>query len=190
MAVEPKPHLGVRDYLLLERRAETKSEYLDGLMVGMVGGSLRHSLIAGNLVGHLGSQLRHSPCQVHPSDLRVRIPSANVYTYPDVTVVCGEPRLEDEHGDTLLNPMMVVEVLSPTTEAYDRGTKLRWYQSLESLSDYLLVSQDLPRVEHYVRHDGDGWLFHAVEGLEAVLRLPSLGIELELAEVYAKVVFG
>jgi Uma2 family endonuclease len=107
-----------------------------------------------------------------------------------VTVVCGEPRLEDEHGDTLLNPLMVVEVLSRTTEAYDRGTKLRWYQSLESLSDYLLVSQEHPRVEHYVRHGGDGWLFHACEGLDAVLPLPSLEVELALAEVYAKVAFG
>lgn len=190
MAAEPKPHLSAQDYLLLERRAEWKSEYVDGQMVAMVGGSLRHSLIAGNLIRHLGSQLRHGSCQVHPSDLRVRIPSANVYTYPDVTIVCGEPRLEDEFGDTLLNPMVVVEVLSPSTEAYDRGTKLRWYQSLESLSDYLLVSQDLPRVEHYVRHDGDGWLYHAAEGLEAVLPLSSLRIELSLAEVFAKVAFG
>ncbi len=190
MAVDPKPHFSARDYLLLERRAETKSEYLDGQIVSMVGGSLRHSLISGNLVGELGRRLRDSSCQVHPSDLRVRIVSANVYTYPDVTVVCGEPRLEDEQGDSLLNPLLVAEVLSPTTEAYDRGAKLRWYQTIESLSDYLLVSQTLPRIEHYARHGADGWLYTAAEGLDAIVPLASLGIELPLGEVYAKVVFG
>ena len=127
MTVDPKPQLSVQEYLRLEREAETKNEYLDGQMVAMTGGSLRHSLIIGNLVRELGNQLQNRPCQVFPSELRVGIPSANVYTYPDVSVACGDPLLEDEYEDTLLNPMLLIEVLSPTTEAYNRGKKLRWY---------------------------------------------------------------
>jgi Uma2 family endonuclease len=190
MAVEPTRYLNVQDYLRLERQAETRSEYLDGEMVAMTGGGLRHGVIIGNLVGAIGRQLKERPCRVVPNDLRVRIPSANIYTYPDVVVVCGEPRLEDAFADTLLNPSVLIEVLSPSTEAHDRGSKLKWYQSLDSLSEYLLVVQKAPRIERYSRHGDDGWLYTAVEGLEAVLPLPSLQIELALAEVYDKVAFG
>lgn len=190
MAVDPRPYLSVQDYLRLERQAETKSEYLDGEMVAMSGGGLRHGIIIGNLVRDIGRQLKDRPCRVVPNDLRVRIPSANVYTYPDVVVVCGEPRLEDAYADTLLNPSVLIEVLSPSTEAHDRGTKLRWYQSLDSLSEYLIVAQKAPRIERYSRHGADGWLYTAAEGLEAVLPLSSLQIELALAEVYDKVAFG
>jgi Uma2 family endonuclease len=119
----------------------------------------------------------------------MRIPSANVYVYPDASVVCGEPRLEDSFFDTLLSPTLVVEVLSPSTVSYDRGKKLRWYQSLDSLSEILLISQDVPLIEQFVRQGGD-WIFRAAEGLEAVLPLPSIQVELALAEVYHKVSFG
>jgi Uma2 family endonuclease len=188
MAAEPN-RLSVREYLRLERQAETKSEYLDGEMVAMTGASLRHNGIITNVVRELSGQLRDRPCQVFPNDLRVRIPSANLYVYPDSTVVCGEPRLEDSFADTLLNPTLIVEVLSPTTEAYDRGKKCRWYQSLDSLSELLLISQDVPVVEQYLRQ-GDGWFLRTVEGLDAVLPLPSIQAELALAEVYHKVAFG
>ena len=189
MAAEPN-QLSVQEYLRLERLAETKNEYLDGQMVAMTGATLRHGFIIGNLVGELKRQLKGRPCQVVPNDLRVRIPSEDVYTYPDVVVVCGEPSLEDHYADTLLNPTLLIEVLSPTTEAYDRGKKLRWYQSLESLSEYLLVSQSSPLVEQYVRQQDDRWLFTIAEGLDAVLPLPSIQIDLALAEIYERIVFG
>lgn len=189
MAAEPN-QLSVQEYLRLERLAETRNEYLDGQMVAMTGGTLRHGFIVGNLVGELKRQLKGRFCRVAPNDLRVRIPSANVYTYPDVVVVCGEPSLEDQYADTLLNPTLLVEVLSPSTEAYDRGKKLKWYQSLESLSEYLLVSQSSPRIEQFVRQQDGRWLFAAAEGLDAVLPLPSIQAELVLAEIYESIVFG
>lgn len=188
MAAEPN-RLSIQEYLRLERQAETKSEYLDGQMIAMTGASRRHNLIVVNLLRELANQLKHRPCELFPSDLRVRIPSANVYTYPDVSAVCGEPLFEDGEVDTLLNPTFVLEVLSPSTEAYSRGRKLRWYQSLDSLSELVLVSQDLPLIEQYVRQ-GDGWLLRTAEGLAAVLPLPSIQSELALAEVYHKIDFG
>ena len=188
MAAEPN-RLSVQEYLRLERQAETKSEYLDGQVFAMTGASRRHNLIVANLLRELGNQLKHRPCELFPSDLRVRIPSANVYTYPDVSAACGEPLFEDHEADTLLNPIFVLEVLSPSTEAYSRGRKLRWYQSLDSLSEIVLVSQDLPLMEQYVRQ-GESWLYRAAEGLDSVLSLPSIQAELTLGEVYHKVSFG
>ena len=189
MAAEPN-RLSVQEYLRLERQAETKSEYLDGQMVAMTGGTLRHNGIIANVVSGLHRQFLNGPCRVFPNNLRVRIPSANVYVYPDVTVVCGEPRIEDAYADTLLNPTVVIEVLSPSTEAYDRGKKRRWYQSLDSLSEYVLVSQNAPLIERYIRHDGDGWLLTCVEDLDSIITLPSVQAELVLADIYHKVAIG
>ena len=189
MAAEPN-QLSVAEYLRLERQAETKNEYLDGEMVAMTGATLRHNGIVINLARELSEKLRDRPCQAFANDLRVRIPSANVYVYPDASVVCGEPRLEDSFFDTLLNPSLIVEVLSPSTVSYDRGKKLRWYQSrLDSLSEILLISQDVPVIEQFVRQGGD-WIFRTAEGLEAVLPLPSIQVESALAEVYHKISFG
>jgi len=188
MAAEPN-RLSIQEYLRLERLAETKNEYLDGQMVAMTGATLRHNGITINVASELNGQLRERPCQAFANDLRVRIPSANVYVYPDASVVCGEPRLEDSFFDTLLNPTLIVEVLSPSTVSYDRGKKLHWYQSLDSLSEILLISQDVPVIEQFVRQ-GDEWIFRTAEGLEAVLPLPSIQAELALAEVYHKISFG
>jgi Uma2 family endonuclease len=189
MAVHSKPYLSPAQYLAIERAAEERSEYLDGEMVAMTGGSRNHVLIVGNLVRELGSQLRDRPCEVYPTDLRVQVAQTGLYTYPDVTVVCGEPRFEDEQLDTLLNPTVILEVLSPTTESYDRGRKFEHYRTLGSLLEYLLVSQSQPRIERFLRQGEGAWLFSDAAGLEAVLTLPSIGCELALAEVYAKVRF-
>jgi Uma2 family endonuclease len=188
MAAEPN-QLSVQEYLRLERQAETKSEYLHGQMLAMTGASRRHNLIVANLMRELGNQLKHRPCELFPSDMRVRIPSANVYTYPDVSAVCGEPLFEDGEADTLLNPTFVIEVLSPSTEVYSRGRKRLWYQSLVSLSEILVISQDVPVIEQFVRQ-GEAWIFRTAEGLEAVLPLPSIQAELALGDVYHKVSFG
>ena len=178
MAAEPN-QLSVAECLRLDRQAETKNEYLDGQMVAMTGATLRHNGITINVARELSGQLRDRPCQVFANDLRVRIPSANVYVYPDASVVCGE-RLEDSFFETLLNPSLIVEVLSPSTASYDRGRKLRWYQSLDSLSEILLISQEVPRVDQFGRQ-GDDWIIRTAEGLEAVLPLPSVRVELALA---------
>lgn len=177
------------EYLALERQAETKSELRDGVMVAMSGASYPHNRLVGNLVGLLWQQLKGRPCSVCPSDMRVHVPATGLYTYPDALVVCGEPELRDGHMDTLLNPVLLIEVLSPSTEAWDRGRKLEQYRTIPSLAEILLVSQKEPRIEQHVRA-GAGWTSSVVTGLESRLALPSLGLELALAEVYDKVPLG
>ena len=191
MAILTKTRISPEEYLAIERRAETKSEYLDGEMFAMTGGSFPHNIIVGNLVGELRQGLKGRSCTVVPSDLRAHIPATGLYTYPDVTVVCGEPRFEEgQEMDTLLNPSLIIEVLSPTTEAYDRGKKFEHYDTIESLAEYVLVSQTTPRVEQFTRQEGGRWLFTATSGLDAKVLFSSIGCELALAEIYHKVPLG
>ena len=190
MDAQTKPHLTPEEYLAIERRAEIRSEYLDGEMFAMTGGSRNHNLIVLNIGRELSLQLKKRQCEVYASDQRVRIPATGLYTYPDIVVVCGEPQFEDEELETLLNPTLLIEVLSPTTEACDRGRKFEHYQTIPSLSEYLLVPQAAFRVEQYLRQDGNRWLFTAVTGLEERISLPSIQCELVLAEVYDKVKLG
>lgn len=190
MDVQTKPHLTPEEYLAIERRAETRSEYLDGEMFAMTGGSRNHNLIVLNIGRELSLHLKKQPCEVYVSDQRVRIPATGLYTYPDVVVVCGEPRFEDAELETLLNPTLLIEVLSRTTEAYDRGKKFEHYQTIPSLAEYLLVSQDSFRVEQYLRQGDHRWLLTSVTGREGRIALPSIQCELVLAEVYDKVTHG
>jgi Uma2 family endonuclease len=191
MDAQKKPHLTPEEYLAVERQAETRSEYLEGEMFAMAGASRRHNLIVTNLSRELSAHMRDRPCEVYSNELRVRIPATGLYTYPDVVVVCGEPELEDDdHLDTLLNPTLIIEVLSPNTEAYDRGKKFEHYQAIPSLSEYVLVSQDQPRIEQFLRQDGNRWLLAVAAGLDARIALPSIQCELASAEVYLKVAFG
>ena len=187
MSSYPKPHLTPEEYLVLEREAETKSEYYDGTIYAMAGASRVHTLVVANALTQLVVQLKGRPCTAHASDLRVKVHPTGLYTYPDIVVVCGKARFEDTLKDTLLNPNVIIEVLSKSTEAYDRGTKFAHYRTLESLTDYVLVSQDRPLIEHYTRQPDNRWLLAAYEGLETVVQLPSIACELPLAEVYDKV---
>ncbi len=186
------PHLQQRytpeEYLAYERQAAYKNEYIGGQIIAMSGVSFEHSLISGNLFRVLSNQLLDRPCSVHASDLRVKVRTRTMYTYPDVTVVCGEPQLEDAHVDTLLNPTLIIEVLSPSTERYDRGAKFDYYRALASLQEYLLVSQDQALVEHFVRA-GDDWRLTVTHDLAAVVPLPAIGCTLPLAEVYRRITF-
>ena len=190
MSAVPKPFLTPQEYLSRERRAETKSEYLRGEMFAMSGASREHNLIVGNVSRELGQQLRQRPCEVYQADMRVKVSPTGLYTYPDVTVVCGEPQFEDAEVDTLLNPTVLVEVLSPSTADYDRGGKFAHYRRLASLQEYVLISQDGPLVEHYVRQDSDQWLLTEQRGLEDMLVLPSIGCRIPLAEIYLKIRFA
>jgi Uma2 family endonuclease len=182
-----KSVLTPEEYLALERQAETKSEYWQGEIYAMSGASRWHNLVAFNLAVVLGPQLKHRPCEAYSSDMRVKVTRAGLYIYPDVTVVCGKAEFEDRELDTLLNPTVIIEVLSPSTEAYDRGAKFEFYRSLESLSDYLLVSQTSPTIEHYTRQPDDRWLLTAYKGLAVVAPIASIGCELRLTDVYDKV---
>ena len=173
------------EYLAYERGVEERNEYIAGQIVAMSGAGHAHSLIKGNLLALLHYQLRDSPCEIYASMMRVKIPACAVYTYPDLTAVCDEPQLEDSYEDSLLNPTLIIEVLSPATELYDRKAKFGYYRQLPSLQEYLLVAQDQRRIEHFVRAEG-GWLLTEPED-PAVLHLPSIGCTVPVAEVYRKV---
>ncbi|HKY03763.1 MAG TPA: Uma2 family endonuclease [Blastocatellia bacterium] len=187
MARNPKMPVTPEQYLALERDAEQRSEYLDGEMVAMTGASRRHNLIVTNLVGELRQQLKGKPCEVYASDMRVKVLASGLYTYPDVVVVCGEPRFEDEHVDTLLNPTLIIEVLSESTESYDRGKKFGYYRTINSVTEYLLIAQDKLRVERYVKQGDDRWLYSEAASLDETIELSSVECALALKEVYDKV---
>lgn len=181
--------LSVTDYLTFERASDTKHEFFDGEVFAMAGASEPHNLIAGNLIGELRNALRQSPCRVYPSDMRVVLPTG-LRTYPDVVVVCDKPQFEDDRHDTLLNPLVIFEVLSPSTELYDRTRKFAHYRTCPSLREYVLVSQDQSLVEHFARQPETGqWLLTAHDSLDADLELPALQIRIPLREVFAKVEF-
>lgn len=189
MSAHPAPLYTPEQYIELEREAEFKSEYISGQIFAMAGGSAKHSKIGNNIGGEIRSWLRGTPCDAFNSDLRVTIMQTGLKTYPDVTVVCGEAHFHPLDGDSVINPTVLFEVLSPTTEAYDRGEKWAHYQRLGSLQEYVLVSQHRAYVEHYVRQDDGSWKFTATSDLDGTITLPSLGCELPLAEIYDKVTF-
>ena len=190
MSAHPQPRLTPEQYLAIERAAEFRSEYYDGRMYAMAGGSRRHGIIIVNLASELRNALKKSPCEVTASDSRVCMSPDGLYTYPDIVVVCGPPQLLDGHKDTLLNPKVIVEVLSPSTEAYNRGFKSQQYRTLVSLQEYALVSQTESRVEVFRRQPGGSWLLSEFIGLNAVCHFDSLDCGIPLAEVYDKVSFG
>lgn len=181
-----RQHISAEEYLALERQAETKSEYINGEIYAMAGASREHNYIAGDLFGELRSQLRGRNCKLFMSDMRVRVRPTGLYTYPDVVVVCGRPRFDDSQVDVLLNPTVIFEVLSPSTEAYDRGAKFAHYRYLDSLKEYILVAQDRMQVDHFARV-GHQWLLTAYSRPEEILQLPALECAIPLAEIYAQV---
>jgi Uma2 family endonuclease len=188
VSAQSQPRLSPEEYLAIERAAEFRSEYYDGHMYAMSGGSYPHGKIIGNLCGKLWQELQGKPCVVVPNDLRVRI-TPRSYTYPDIVVVCGSERFADDQKDTLLNPTMLLEVLSPSTELVDREFKSRHYQLIESLQEYALVSQTKLYIETYRRAPGGDWLLSEVSGLNSACRFHSLDCEIPLSEIYHKVSF-
>jgi Uma2 family endonuclease len=194
MAAQPHTRLTPEEYLELERASETKHEYYNGYMYplfghAMAGGSPNHAIISGNLIGELRSALKKRPCTVTGSDLSVRLAPNGPYVYPDVAVVCGEAKYGDARQDTLLNPALIIEVLSPSTEGRDRGLKAAQYRTMTSLQEYALVSQSEARVEVFRRQAGGNWLLSEVSGLEGVCTFESVDCNLALAEIYDKVTF-
>jgi Uma2 family endonuclease len=190
MSAQAQPRLTPEQYLEAERAAKFRHEYFDGQMYAMSGGSFQHFQIIGNITAELHTSLKKRPCAVGSNDLRLRVSPDGLYTYPDVIVICGEPKFADDRCDTLLNPALIVEVLSPSTEAYDRGFKSAQYRTVESLQEYALVSQAEPRVEVFRRQVGGHWLLSEAIGLEAVCHFESLDCAVPLSEIYAKVTFS
>ena len=181
----------LQEYLTLEETSDVKHEFHDGEILAMSGGTYEHSRINAKLVGEIGSALKGSPCFVLESNMRVRIPKPRIRVYPDASVVCGEPAFdpEDKKHTTITNPRAVFEVLSDSTEEYDRGLKFEYYRALESLEYYVLVSQDRPLIE-VLRRDPDGtWQSAVASGITAVATLPTLNVSLALADIYAGISF-
>jgi Uma2 family endonuclease len=179
MATATKPYYTEAEYLARERPAEYKSEYYRGEIFAMAGATREHNLVVANVVSHLHEQLRKTTCEVYPSDMRVRLPSGSV--------ACGEPKFLDAEPDTLLNPQVIVEVLSESPAAYDRGEKSRQYRNIESLAHYVLVESEEAHIEVYTRQPNQQWLLSEAEGLEMAVDLPAISCRLILSEVYAKV---
>lgn len=190
MSAQPLPRLSPEEYLAIERAAEFRSEYYDGVMYAMAGGSYPHNVINVNLVRELSSALRKRGRFVVSSDARLRVSPERVYTYPDIMAGCDQPRFADDQKDTLLNPALVIEVLSPSTEAHDRGYKFAQYRQLESIREYVLVSQSEPRIEKFERQADGRWVLSEHVGIEAVCRFESVDCEVTLADIYENVAFG
>ncbi|QTA83487.1 DUF820 [Desulfonema limicola] len=175
-----------QEYLDFEKDSETKNEYFDGEIFAMAGASRKHNLIVVNIIASLGYQLKNKPCRVYPSDMRLKIEKTGLYTYPDVMVVCGEEKFGDEKQDTLLNPDIIIEVLSDSTEKYDRGTKFKNYRQIESLKEYVMIAQNAKSMERYFRDEKGQWVLTETDDNNPFIDLKISGCRLEIDEVYDK----
>jgi len=188
VASSPITKVTAEEYLALDRAAEFRSEFIDGEIIAMSGGSMRHSRLKMNLSGEIHAALLGTSCQAFNSDLRVRV-SSRMFTYPDLTIVCGKPMAADERQDILLNPTVIIEVLSPSTEAYDRGVKFQNYRTIETLRDYILVAQDRISIDHYTRGLPHTWTLREYQAASEMLLIESVGVSLPLAAIYNRVEF-
>lgn len=189
MGAVPKRKLTATEYLALERAAPFKSEFYDGEMFAMAGASHQHNAIKENLIGELFNQLKKGPCRSYSSDQRVLVRSTGLYTYPDIVIVCGEPQFTDGENDTLVNPRVVIEVLSDSTRTYDRTIKFKQYAELSSMLEYVLVWQDQPLIERFVRQDGEDWKYRQFGTLEETFALATVAAAVPMADVYRDVTF-
>ncbi|MCP4107884.1 MAG: Uma2 family endonuclease [Desulfobacteraceae bacterium] len=178
-------YISESEYLEIERNSEIKSEYYNGEIFGMSGASEKHNLIVSNLIFSLQLQLRKSPCRIYPSDMRLKI-KTGLYTYPDIMVICGQRKFDDEKFDTLLNPDVIIEVLSNSTETYDRGRKFQHYQQIDSLKEYVMISQHSQKIEKYSINKKGNWVLAESDENNPYIILESLECKLEHSEIYYK----
>ena len=189
MSSVPKTLLTPQEYLIRERKADFRSEFYRGEMFAMAGASWEHTLIKDNIAHEARTQLKDSPCRVVTSDLRVKVDESGLYTYPDLIVVCDEPQFEDKMFDTLLNPRILLEVLSESTEKYDRGTTFAHYRKIPSLHEYILVAQDQPLMERHVRQPNGDWLMTEFCGLDQAFAFTSIPVKIPVTDVYRGIRF-
>lgn len=187
MSSQPIPYVTPEEYLKLDRASEIRNEYIFGEIVPMVGATYKHAALAANVIKAIGNRLQKSPCRIVDSSVRVLLHRDTLYSYPDATVVCGKPEFLDQENDTILNPKLVVEVLSPTTRNYDLGDKTRMYWQVPSLTDLLLLEQDKVWIEYWCRLAGGKWDRSVWTELQTPIRIESLDCELPLNEIYAGV---
>ncbi len=189
MTALPQRKLTAEEYLAIERNAEFKSDFYDGEMYAMAGASIEHNRVKENLTYELKSRMRGGPCESFSSDQRVHINRTGLYTYPDIVVVCNPIERAIHDANTIVNPRIIFEVLSPSTERYDRDVKLRHYGQIESLQEYILVSQDVPQIHRLVRQTDGTWSLKVFHGIQDTFSLTSLPIEIPLADVYYNIEF-
>jgi Uma2 family endonuclease len=189
MTPQPKRSLSEEEYLTFEQSSPIKHEFFHGEIYAMTGGTESHNLLAGNAYAALHAQLRRRPCKTYTSDQRIKVMATGLHTYPDVTIVCGKSQFIDRPHQTVINPIVIIEVLSPSTERYDRGMKFQNYRTIPTLQDYLLISQDDHRIEHYTRQENGEWLLREAIGLAAQITIQSIDCILTLEDVYEKVEF-
>ncbi len=189
MTIQSQYYITSEAYLALERSGTEKHEYLAGSVYATASASARHSRIAGSAYASLYAQLRQRNCTVYPSDMRVKAVQTGMYAYPDITIVCGNEQFEDDTQDSLLNPVVIIEVLSPSTEKFDRGRKFQSYRTILSLREYILISQDDCRIERFDRQSDNTWIYSEAAGPDGALELSTIQCVLRLAEVYEKVTF-
>jgi Uma2 family endonuclease len=184
MATLPAAPLTEEQYLFLEERADTKSEFHDGQMFAMAGASPNHALLANSVGALLRGQVPPG-CRTFNADLRIKVDSAGLYTYADCTVICGDPQYASDQRAAILNPVLIVEVLSPSTEGYDRGKKFEFYRTIGSFQEYLIVHQDRHHVEHFSKQDDGSWVLREHVGKDGAFAITRLGVQIALAELYA-----
>jgi Uma2 family endonuclease len=184
MSTAPSRRVTAQEYLARERSADSRSEYLRGEIVAMSGASYNHALIEGNVIRQAGNQLADGPCRVLTSNMRVKVEASGLYTYPDIVIACADPQFDDNVFDTLLNPRVLIEVLSDSAERYDRGAKFGHYRQIPSLQEYVLISQDQPLVERYVRQADQSWLLTVFQGMTETFALTSIPLSVPLQDIY------
>lgn len=190
MSAQPESYITEADYLARERASTSKHEYYAGRIFAMAGASEAHNLIAGNMMAALHRQLRGRGCRIYPSDMRLKVVETGLHTYPDLMIIRAPPTFSDPmKRDTLINPAVIIEILSPSTERYDRGLKFQHYRTIESLQEYLLVAQDTAHIERFTRHEQNQWLLAEATGVESSLSVTPLAIALDLADVYEQIDF-
>jgi len=190
MLLQKKNEITSEEYLALERESEIKSEYFDGEIFAMAGASREHNKISTNIVRVLGNQLLEKPCSIFASDMKVKMKEIKKFTYPDIVVVCGNEEYDDEYSDILINPIVIIEILSDSTEAYDRGDKFSHYQYISTFSEYILVSQYFRKVEKFLRQKDDTWIYSKYEKPEDIFNIESIKCDLPVHDVYREVNFS
>ncbi len=190
MLLQEKTEITPEEYLALERESEIKSEYFGGEIFAMAGASREHNKISTNIVRVLGNQLLEKPCSIFASDMKVKMKEIKKYTYPDIVIVCGIEEYDDEYNDILINPIAIIEILSDSTEAYDRGDKFSHYQFISSFSEYILVSQYFRKVEKFLRQKDDTWIYSKYEKPENIISIESIKCDLPVNDIYRDVKFS
>jgi Uma2 family endonuclease len=189
MTAQPKTHVTAPEYFVRDQQSAEKLEFYAGIVVAQAGSTARHNLIVSNLIGHLYPQVRQQGCRIFPGDMRVQAVDQRVYTYPDITIVCGPPQYADPSEMTLINPMVIIEILSPSTETRDRTEKFVYYRSIDSLQEYILIAQHMPYVQRYTRQTPHFWYVHLTDDLAAQVEFEAIGCALPMQAIYDGITF-